>query len=162
MFRQRNENGRRANRAHRFRPAKVRRLIFRFLFRVLGKRSVALPGSHCGTLDRFVGGLAIGPGAGQSEEDRLTEIKTFRQTKISLHVFGVNLKLLDQVAQLREHVIEQHAGIGQDDAFGAGMADVAFVPEGDVLKRGEGVSPHDTGKAAQAFGRDRVALVRHG
>ena len=42
------------------------------------------------------------------------------------------------------------------------MADVAFVPERDVLERGEGVAPHDAGESAQAFGGDRVALVRHG
>ena len=42
------------------------------------------------------------------------------------------------------------------------MADVALVPERDVLQRREGVSPHDTGESAQALAGDRIALVRHG
>ena len=42
------------------------------------------------------------------------------------------------------------------------MADIAFVPEGDVLHRGHGVPANDASQAAQSFAGDWVALVRHG
>ena len=42
------------------------------------------------------------------------------------------------------------------------MADVAFVPERDVLQRGEGVAAQDAREAGEPFAGDRVALVRHG
>src|SRR5450432_2337766 len=41
------------------------------------------------------------------------------------------------------------------------MADVAFVPERNIFQSGDGVSPNDPCQAAEAFGGDRVALVRH-
>src|SRR5204862_8181246 len=54
------------------------------------------------------------------------------------------------------------AGIGEDDALDAAVADVALVPEGDVLQRGNGVAPDDAGEAGESFPGDRVAFVRHG
>ncbi len=42
------------------------------------------------------------------------------------------------------------------------MADVAFVPKGDVLERGERVAAQHAGQAGEAFAGDGVALVRHG
>ena len=41
------------------------------------------------------------------------------------------------------------------------MADVALVPERDVLQRGDGIAANDPRETAQAFAGDRVALVRH-
>src|ERR1043166_2449863 len=42
------------------------------------------------------------------------------------------------------------------------MADVALVPERDVLERDDRVAADDAGKSAQTLARDRVSLVRHG
>ena len=42
------------------------------------------------------------------------------------------------------------------------MADVALVPEGDVLIRRLGVGADDAGEAGDLLGGDGVALVRHG
>ena len=33
-----------------------------------------------------------------------------------------------------QHVVERQAGVGQDDPLDGGVADVALVPEGDVLQ----------------------------
>ena len=41
------------------------------------------------------------------------------------------------------------------------MADVALVPEGHVLHRGEGVPPYQPGQPADALGQLRIALVGH-
>src|SRR5450432_1819118 len=54
------------------------RRYFRLLFRILGKCLVSLPGAHRRALHGFVGGLAIGAGAGEREQNRLAEVKTFR------------------------------------------------------------------------------------
>src|ERR1051325_500139 len=42
------------------------------------------------------------------------------------------------------------------------MADVALVPEGDVLKGDNRIAADDAGEAAETLARDRVAFVRHG
>src|SRR5206468_5963166 len=44
----------------------------------------------------------------------------------------------------------------------AAVAEVAFVPEGDVLQGGQRVAAQDARQAGEPFARDRVALVRHG
>ena len=63
---------------------------------------------------------------------------------------------------LGEHVVQRGEAVGQRHALGAGVADVALVPQRHVVKRHLGVRLHATGKAAHALGRDGVALVRHG
>src|SRR5260370_11697790 len=52
-------------------------------------------------------------------------------------------------------------GVGEDDAFGGGVADVAFMPEAGVLERGDEMAAHHPRQAAHALGHHRVALVRH-
>src|SRR2546421_2359469 len=41
------------------------------------------------------------------------------------------------------------------------MRDVAFVPQRDVLQPHDAVCAHDPRHAAETFGKDGVALVRH-
>ena len=60
------------------------------------------------------------------------------------------------------HVVEQDRGVREDHALGAGVRDVALVPQGDVLHRGRGVAAQHAGQPADALGEDRVALVGHG
>ena len=76
---------------------------FRFGFRILGESLVSLPGFHGGALHCFVGALAIRTGPGERQQNGLAEIEALRQAEIPFHVFGINLQLLDQVAQLAEH-----------------------------------------------------------
>ena len=40
---------------------------------------------------------------------------------------------------LGEKVVGQDGGVGEDDALGGRVGDVALVPEGDILKRDLGV-----------------------
>ncbi len=68
---------------------------------------------------------------------------------------------LDEPGEPVEHVVDGEERVGQDDALGRRVRDVALVPEGDVLEPDDGVRPHDPRDPADALGRDRVALVRH-
>ena len=61
-----------------------------------------------------------------------------------------------------EHVVEQRAGVREDDALDRAVADIAFVPQGDVFHCGQRVATQHAGQAGEAFAGDRVALVRHG
>ena len=51
--------------------------------------------------------------------------------------------------------------VGQHDALGRGVRDVALVPQRHVLEAGDGVAAQHAREAADALARDRVALVRH-
>ena len=59
------------------------------------------------------------------------------------------------------HVVEQDRRVGQDHALGAGVGDVALVPQRDVLERRLRVAAQHPREAGDALGGDRVALVRH-
>ncbi|CAB5032934.1 unannotated protein [freshwater metagenome] len=59
------------------------------------------------------------------------------------------------------HVVEQNRRVGHDDPFGAGVADVALVPECNVLGRSLSVAAQYAGEAGDPLARNRVALVRH-
>ena len=59
------------------------------------------------------------------------------------------------------HVVERDRRVGQDHALGAGVRDVALVPQRDVLEPGLGVAAQHARQPGDALGRDRVALVRH-
>ena len=62
---------------------------------------------------------------------------------------------------LREQVVGEDGGVGEDDALGGGVGDVALVPEGYVFEGGLGVGADDAGEAGDLFAGDGVALVRH-
>ena len=61
-----------------------------------------------------------------------------------------------------EQVVGKDGGVGEDDALGGGVGDVALVPEGDVLEGSLRIGSHDAGQAGDLLGGDGVALVRHG
>src|SRR4030095_3159333 len=61
-----------------------------------------------------------------------------------------------------EHVIKQRAGIWKDDAFDAAVADVAFVPKGDIFESRNRVAANHTRKAGHALPGNWVAFVWHG
>ena len=54
---------------------------------------------------------------------------------------------------LVEQVVDERGRVGEDDALGGGVRDVALVPEGDVFESGLGVAADDAGEAADLLGR---------
>ena len=60
-----------------------------------------------------------------------------------------------------EHIVRQDAGVGDNDALGGRMADVALMPESDVFHGSDGKTPQYTGQATNALAKFRIAFVRH-
>ena len=72
------------------------------------------------------------------------------------------LDAVQQAAQADEHVVGQDGGVGHDAALHGRMADVALVPQGNVVKGDLSVGLHDARQSADLLHGDGVALVRHG
>ena len=70
--------------------------------------------------------------------------------------------MLDEGGGFGEEVVGEGGGVGEDDALGGGVGDVALVPEGYVFEGGLGVGADDAGEAGDLLGGDGVALVGHG
>ena len=126
------------------------------------KFAIAAPRFQRSALDGFIGLLALEAFFGQLEQDRLAGEEAARFVHVGPHIFGMDLQSADKFGQQREHVVEQGARVGQDDALGAAVADIALVPQRDILQCGDGVAADNTGQPAQALAGDRIAFVRHG
>ena len=74
---------------------------------------------------------------------------------------GAHDEAFDEPGEAVEHVVEREERVGDDDALGRRVRDVALVPERDVLEADERVRAHDAREPADALGDDRVPLVRH-
>jgi len=58
--------------------------------------------------------------------------------------------------------VYQPAGIGQDDALGGRVADIAFMPESNILHRRHRETTQDTRETTHALTKFRIAFMRHG
>ena len=56
--------------------------------------------------------------------------------KVGQHAFGVDEHGLDEVCGFVQQVVGQRRRVGDDDALGRRMRDVALVPEGDIFESG--------------------------
>ena len=92
----------------------------------------------------------------------MAEVKSFRQSKIPFHPLGVDLEVLHHIPEFHEHVIHQDARVRQNDSLRAGMTNVALVPKGYVLERGQGIPAHHPGQTTEPLTRDGISFVRHG
>ncbi len=121
--------------------------------KVFSEVSSMLPGFRGGSLDRLVCVLPIKPLFREHEERRLAGVKSARKLHVAFHLFGIHVQSLDELAHGHEHVIHQRARVGQNDALNGAVADIAFVPESDVLQGGYCVPAKDAGYTAQAVRR---------
>jgi len=108
--------------------------------RVVAAGVFDFPGFHRGILHEFVGGFAGEAFLDEREQDGLAVPHAEREAEVLLHVRGIDDDAVHQAREQAEHVIEQRAAVGEDDALDAAVADVALVPEGDVLQRGHRVA----------------------
>ena len=113
-------------------------------------------------LDEAVGVFAGHAGFGEVEQKLAGEDEAAGGFEVLQHARGVDEELVDEVFGLREQVVGEDGGVGEDDALGGGVGDVALVPEGDVFEGDLRVGADDAGEAADLFGGDGVALVGHG
>ena len=112
-------------------------------------------------LDSLVGVVAADAGFGQGEHDALAVDQAVGGFEVGLHAVGVDDEAVDDPGEHVGDVVEGEAGVGDGDALGGGVGDVALVPEGDVFERGHGVGADGSGESADALGLLRVALVGH-
>src|SRR5207253_9412720 len=68
---------------------------FRFDFHVFGESPLAFPSFHRRALHRFISRFALRSSAGEREQDRLAEVKSFCDFKVLSHSLGINLQPLD-------------------------------------------------------------------
>ena len=107
--------------------------------RAIARRS-PMPSWRCpGPLDRPRRGSC--PRLDQGQQDGLAADQTAGRLEVGQHPVGVDHQSLDQGRESGEHVIEGEAGVGQDHPLGRGVADVALVPQCDVLEADLGVAP---------------------
>ena len=129
---------------------------------IIPARVLHFPRLHGVVLDQLVRGFAGKPLPDQREQNGLGIPHAQRQPDVLLHVGRIDDQAVHQPGEQAEHVIQQRAGIGEDDALHRGVRNVAFVPEGNVLERRHGIAAQDAGEAGQTFPRDGIAFVRHG
>ena len=75
------------------------------------------PGLHRIALHQFVSLFAGEALFDEGQQNGLRIPQTERQLEVFLHVLGINQQALDQLGERHEHIIEQRAGIREDDAL---------------------------------------------
>ncbi len=119
-------------------------------------------GTHGDGLYRIVGPLARQPLPDEGVHHPLGEDDAARTVDVFQHHLREDRQVLQYTAETREHVVEEHGGIGQDDALGSRMGDVALVPQGHILIERKHVAAHHACTPRNVFAAYRIALVRHG
>ena len=127
----------------------------------LAEVELLLPRAHRRALDEAVGVVAREAGLDERVEHALAEEEEVARLEVPAHPLGPHDEALDEPGEAVEHVVEREERVGDDDALGRGVRDVALVPERDVLEADERVRPDDAREPADPLGDDRVPLVRH-
>ncbi len=74
-----------------------------------------------------------------------------RGVQVRPHPRHVYDQPLDQASGLVQQVVGDDGGIGQGYSFGAGMGDVALMPERYSLQYGDDLRAHHAGEPADSF-----------
>ena len=123
-----------------------------------------MPVSQASCADSWAMRYASSPRAplrDEREQHALAEQRAVREVDVRAHPVGVHDEPADDPDREVLQVVDEDQRVGDDHALGAGVADVALVPQRDVLGRGLGVAAQHAREPGDALGRDRVALVRH-
>ena len=100
--------------------------------------------------------------ADEREHDGLGVEEPPGDRHIALHVLGIDEQPVDQAVEPREHIVDQDGAVRDDDPLDRGMADVPFVPQGDVLHGRVGIRPNNAGETREVLRGYGIPLVRHG
>ena len=123
---------------------------------------VFFPGAHGVGLDEAVGVFAGDAVFDEVEQELSAEDQAARAFEIRAHAVGVDEHGVDQVRGFGQQIVDERGGVGEDDALGGGVRDVALVPEGDVFESRLRVAADDAGEAADLLAGYGIALVGHG
>ena len=135
--------------------------VGRRLAEQLAELGARVPGALGVLLDDAVGVVAGHARLDQGGQGPLAEEGAVGELEVLAHAVGADVHPRGDPGGQVLHVVEADRRVGQDHPLGAGVGDVALVPEGDVLEPGLGVAAQDPGEAGDPLGADRVALVRH-
>src|SRR5665213_2226274 len=125
----------------------------------LPKRALFAPSLHRVALHDAIRLVARAARFDERQQYRLAEHETERGIEVSQHALGMNLQVLDDLAELHEHVVGEHERVGNDDALNRRVRDVALVPQGDVFERGLEVAAQHAGQAAHLLRLDPVSYT---
>ena len=98
------------------------------------KSRLLVPGAQGVSLHEPVRVVAREAGLDERQQDALAEDEAVRRVEVRAHALGVDDEPVDEPREAVEHVVEGEEGVGEDDALGARVRDVALVPERDVLE----------------------------
>src|SRR5437016_804100 len=99
--------------------------------------------------------------AGERHHHGLPHDLAFGRLEVRPHAVREHAKGPEDFCRARQHLVDQDAGVRQQDPLGGAVRQVAFVPEGHILQRRDDEGPHDAGEGADVLRCDRVLLVRH-
>ena len=112
-------------------------------------------------LNEPVGVVARKPRVHERQQEPMAEDEPVTRLEVPPHPLGIDDEAFDDPGEAVEHVVEREERVGNDDALGGRLRDVALVPERDVLETDERVAAQDARQPADALGHLRVPLVRH-
>ena len=121
----------------------------------------AVPRLHCQPLHDAVGLLPLEARLDERQQQPLAEVEAVARVEVLAHALGAHDEAVDEPCEAVEHVVEGEERVGDDDALGGRVRDVALVPERDVLEADLRRAAHDAREAADPLGGDRIAFVRH-
>src|SRR5581483_6399831 len=127
----------------------------------LAEVELLVPRAHGVALYEPVRVVAFEARLDEREQDTLAEEERVARLEIAPHSLRSHHETLDEPREAVEHVVEREEPVGDHDALGRRVRDVALVPQRDVLEADERVRADDAGKPADALRDHRVALVWH-
>src|SRR5438874_761285 len=99
--------------------------------------------------------------AGERHHHGLRHDLAFGRLEVRPHAVREHAEGPEDFRRARQHLVDQDAGVRQQDPLGGAVRQVPFVPERHVLQRRDDEGPHDPGEGADVLRCDRVLLVRH-
>src|SRR5579875_973250 len=81
--------------------------------------------------------------------------------QICTHPLGIDRQLIHQLGKAGECEVQSKRSIGRKYPLHGGVADVPFVPKGNVFERWDDGSADNASEPCKVFAEHRVALVRH-
>ena len=126
-----------------------------------GKIMSLVPAGSGVALHHFVGILSGHSFVHQRQKHPLAEHQATAALNIGPHPVREHPEVFHDPGENAQDVVQGQAGVREDDALGRGVADVSLSPKGDVFQSGDAMTTNQPGQPADAFGKLRVALVRH-